>query len=201
MTKNWIGKMSLLAVVAAMALVGCGPKETATTEQETQTTAPTEQNATTQAPSKEEFEPFESTVDGIKLNVPKRFSLVETEVIAEEDNKGTNGSIYRFEDGNEVLEISRLYFPGVTVNEELIEEEVHLGQGLQVLRMDHMETKDGVKIYGVLTHDTALGNYVFYHRVQHGDYIISFLQQRPVVYSLTDEAVNKMMLMSLQLTE
>ncbi len=197
MTKSWITKWTLLMLILAMSLIGCTEKEAA--EQESQTNQPANQN-TTQAPPKEEFEVFESAEEGFRLNVPKHFTLVETEVIKEEDEDVTHGSIYRFEDGTEVLEISRLYFPGVSVNEELIQEEIHLGQGLQVLRMDNMETKDGVKIYGVLTHDTALGNYVFYHRVQHGDYIISFLQQRPTVYSLSDEAVNKMMLLSLELT-
>ena len=197
MTKNWIGKTILLVVVAGMALTGCTKDKSDSGE--TEAPAPTEPNRV-ETPAKEEFESFDRSEEGFKVDIPKHFDFVETEVISEEDQDVTHGSIHRFEDETETLEISRLYFPEVPVDEELIMDEISLGQGLEVLRMDHMDTKNGDKIYGVLAHDTATGNYMFYHRIKHGDFIISFLQQRPTAYTLSEEAINKMMLMSLELT-
>ena len=133
---------------------------------------------------------FENEEKDFSLEIPTRFELVETELV--EDY--AQGYIYRFTSGPETFEISDIEFPGVTVDEALIEEEVEMGSGLEITRFDHVEVPSVGTFYGALVHDESLGRYNFYHRINKDDRIISILQSRAVPYSLEEEAQNKAML-------
>lgn len=133
---------------------------------------------------------FENEGKDFTISIPARFVLAETEVL----DDVLKGQIYRFKNGTETLEISDIEFPGVEVNEELIKEEMEMGSGLELTRLDKVEVPGAGTFYGALVHDTSLGFYNFYHRINKGDRIISLLQSRAVPYSVEEEAENKAML-------
>ncbi len=168
-----------LALVLVFGLVACSKPEDSGNEAE--------------ASKKEPFL-FKNEEENFSLDIPGRFELVETEKLTD----GLKGNIYRFVNADESLEISDIEFPGVEVNEALIEEEMEMGSGLEITRMDNIDLPGQGKFYGALVHDTSLGRYVFYHRIAKGDRIISFLQSRAVPYSLDEEAEHKAMLGTLK---
>lgn len=133
---------------------------------------------------------FENELKDFTIEIPSRFELAETELV----DDFLQGHVYRFVSGPETFEISDIEFPGVEVNETLIEEEIEMGSGLELTRLDNIDVPNVGTFYGALVHDESLGRYNFYHRIKKDDRIISILQSRAVPYSLEEEAQNKAML-------
>lgn len=188
MMKRAKGLMGLLLVVTMVfAMVACGaPKDTGN-------------NPDNEAQSESENTADESFVfsnerGDFSVRIPSRFELIETEELSDT----LTGHVYKFKSGDEVLEISDIEFPGVEVNEALIEEEMEMGGGLEITRMDNIDIPGQGTFYGALVHDTAMDRYVFYHRIAKEERIISFLQTRAVPYNLDEEAENKAMLGTLK---
>lgn len=191
---------ALMVVVMGTGLIfaaGCSDKNAEVSPppaQEQPAAEPEKTEPEKQEPVTEELVVFENNQKDFSISLPARFKLDETIEIAEEPA----GFVYKLSDGNETLEISDIAFPGVEVNEELIHEEIEMGSGLEVLRMDNITVTDQGTFYGALVNDTSTGKYVFYHRIQKDDRIISFLQMRKTPYSLEEEAANKVMLSSIR---
>ena len=179
----------LLATVMVFALAACGPSDSAGNNSDKET--PSGPESTT-----EESFVFSNELGDFSISIPGRFELIKTEELTDT----LKGHIYQFKSGDEVLEISDIEFPGVEVNEALIEEEMEMGGGLEITRMDNITVPGQGTFYGALVHDTAMDRYVFYHRIAKDERIISFLQSRAVPYSLEEEAQNKAMLGTLKFT-
>lgn len=167
--------LAMMGLLLAFSLLGC--QEAGAKEEEDQVAEPYS---------------FQSETD-FQLDIAGRFDHVATEKVED----GLEGHVYRFADGDETLEISDIAFPGVEVSEALIEEEVEMGGGMEITRLDSIDLGDRGTLYGGLIHDTSMGRYVFYYRMNRGERIISFLQSRAVPYSIEEEAEFKGLLATL----
>ncbi len=152
MKKKWIG----IALISALLLVGCG-QDTAeqTTPAPTEPETVTEVENTTEPAVVEEEKTwlFTSEEGDFTVEIPIRFLLIETQEINDSESI-TSGYIYKFRAESETLEISDLSFPGVTVDQSLIEEEIEMAPGMEVLRMDEVTSEKAGTFYGVLANDT-----------------------------------------------
>lgn len=108
------------------------------------------------------------------------------------------GYVYSYTRDGEVLNISEFVMPGVTLGEEMIEEEIHMSTEMEVLRMDNIDLGDKGKFYGVLVNDTSTGMYMIYHRIQKGDKIISFLNFKSIPFTIEEEAEHKAMISTIE---
>lgn len=192
MKKNNMGSKKywafLLATILTFGIVGCSQKEE--TNEGAENPPQVEEPSKAEEVTELETFTFENDLKDFTIEIPSRFELVETEVV----DDLLKGHVYKFESGPETFEISDIEFPDVEVNEDLIQEEIEMGSGLELTRLDNVEVPNVGTFYGALVHDTSLGRYNFYHRINKDGRIISLLQSRAVPYSLEEEAQNKAML-------
>lgn len=136
---------------------------------------------------------FESSDKDFEVQLQKGFEKGDVTKTDEPE-----GYVYSFEREGEFLDISEFVMPGITLNEEMIEEELHMSTEMEVLRMDNIDLGDRGKFYGVLVQDPSTGMYMIYHRIQKGDKIISFLNYKSIPFTIEEEAEHKAMISTIE---
>lgn len=114
------------------------------------------------------------------------------------ESEDPKGYVYAYERDGEVLNISEFLMPGIVLDETMIDEELGLATEMEVLRKDEVDLGEKGKFYGVLANDTSTGMYMMYHRIQKGDKIISFLNFKPIPYTVEEEAAYKAMISTIE---
>lgn len=176
-------KLAALLLLLVLGLTACGTKEDSQANDGNDPSAPSQADADSGEKNSEDrmrLYNFVNENGEFSLTIPQIFMEAKTEEVNEEEGGGTKGRVYKFEAEEAFLEVSDLFYPEIEVNEDLIKEEVALGEGLVLQEIKTIDTKDNHLFVGAEVMDTSVGNNMSYYRSKVGDRIISIVLTRPL---------------------